>query len=221
MKFKAIAERKGRSIVTIHDIIYRKTWQHVASGLYPAPVTDGRSHRKFKHGLSDEDVETLCQLHHAQGINFYQLSQRYAIDWLMAERIYHRWLRDNGLHDPKPPASMKPRTKRWTSSNNQRAKKFGITTRDFTEPQWHILQWVYGYRCVYCPPDCPACATTSHELTPDHIIPFSMGGEDTATNVVPACRACNSKKTGRLPLVPMDAILARHPFATSHASPSS
>ncbi len=220
MKLKAIADLKGRNIVTIHDIIYRKHRKHVAPGLYPAPTTDGRSHRKFKHGLSDEQVTHLCLQHHAEGINFHRLSQAYGIDWLMAERIYNRWLREQGFPDPKPPVAITPISKQWATSNRQRAKKFGITISDFTEPQWHVIEHAYGYRCVYCLPECAACISTSHELVPDHIISFPLGGPNTAANVVPACRFCNSKKSNGPPPYPMDSILAQHPFrATVPALP--
>ena len=211
LKPKDIANRKGRSIVTIHDIIHRKTWKFVAPGLYPAPTTDGRSHRRFKHTLSEAMITKLCLQRQTDGATFHSLGKAYGIDHMMAERIYNRWLRNQGHTDPKPPAPLKPRVKKWTTSNKQRAKKYGVPS-DFTEPQWHVIQWAYGYRCVYCPDDCISCATTSHELTPDHIIPFSLGGPDTASNVVPACRLCNSLKNDGLPTIPIDAILAKHPF---------
>jgi 5-methylcytosine-specific restriction endonuclease McrA len=44
---------------------------------------------------------------------------------------------------------------------------------------------VYGELCAYgaAPAD-----------TADHVVPKSRGGTDDKDNVVPACRACNSKK---------------------------
>lgn len=47
-----------------------------------------------------------------------------------------------------------------------------------------------GGRCHYC-----------HEfkpLTMDHVIPVSKGGPHTASNIVPACQPCNSRKGARL-----------------------
>lgn len=45
-------------------------------------------------------------------------------------------------------------------------------------------------RCVYC-------GDPSEEM--DHVIPFSDGGADALSNLVPACRACNRQKRNRNP----------------------
>jgi 5-methylcytosine-specific restriction endonuclease McrA len=47
-----------------------------------------------------------------------------------------------------------------------------------------------GYRCQYC----------GHQAENlDHVVPRSQGGEHSWTNVVAACRRCNTKKGGRTP----------------------
>ncbi len=48
--------------------------------------------------------------------------------------------------------------------------------------------------CAYC-----ATRIRERELSRDHIVPLSRGGEDRWMNVVTACRACNSKKDNRTP----------------------
>ena len=40
---------------------------------------------------------------------------------------------------------------------------------------------------------CLICGTT-HRLTLDHIVPFSMGGEDTIDNLRTLCGSCNSRR---------------------------
>ena len=50
------------------------------------------------------------------------------------------------------------------------------------------------YLCLYCGRRC-----TRGELTRDHVMPLSRGGQDTWENVVSACLACNLKKGGRSP----------------------
>ena len=50
------------------------------------------------------------------------------------------------------------------------------------------------YLCAYC-----ARRFKFHELTRDHIIPTSKSGKDTWTNVVAACKSCNSIKGDSLP----------------------
>jgi 5-methylcytosine-specific restriction endonuclease McrA len=47
-----------------------------------------------------------------------------------------------------------------------------------------------GHRCQYC-------SRGDTTLTVDHIIPKSMGGEDTWENLVTACVECNNRKGSR------------------------
>ncbi len=49
-----------------------------------------------------------------------------------------------------------------------------------------------GYRCQYC-------GTTAGNLTVDHIVPKSRGGNDSWENLVTACVSCNNKKGNRTP----------------------
>lgn len=49
-----------------------------------------------------------------------------------------------------------------------------------------------GHRCAYC-------GKKVSELTLDHILPRSRGGEDTWDNLVACCLRCNNKKGNRTP----------------------
>jgi len=49
-----------------------------------------------------------------------------------------------------------------------------------------------GHTCQYC-------GYTGEDLTLDHVLPRSRGGEDTWENVVTACVRCNVKKGNRTP----------------------
>lgn len=51
-----------------------------------------------------------------------------------------------------------------------------------------------GHICMYCGEMFP-----ERELSRDHVIPLVKGGRDTWTNVVAACKYCNSRKGGRTP----------------------
>lgn len=46
----------------------------------------------------------------------------------------------------------------------------------------------FNYRCAYCGVKPP-------RLDPDHVIPLSKGGPDSATNLLPSCPPCNSSKS--------------------------
>lgn len=50
-------------------------------------------------------------------------------------------------------------------------------------------------RCHYCD-----CQVGSRGLSMDHVVPLVRGGRSSRGNVVPACKACNSKKKSLLPV---------------------
>ena len=51
-----------------------------------------------------------------------------------------------------------------------------------------------GHRCQYCGRQLP-----TSQLSLDHVVPRSRGGETTWENVVASCYRCNTKKGGRTP----------------------
>jgi 5-methylcytosine-specific restriction endonuclease McrA len=72
----------------------------------------------------------------------------------------------------------------------RRARKRSVVS-DLTKDQWAEIVKSFGGRCAYC-----GCLRA---LTMDHVIPLVLGGGHTASNIVPACRSCNSSKQDRLP----------------------
>lgn len=81
-----------------------------------------------------------------------------------------------------------------------RAKKRQARRNDLTAAQWEEIKAHYGHRCVYC-------GRKMQRLTKDHIIPLINGGAHTASNIVPACLSCNSKKHDGPPLKPVQPLL--------------
>lgn len=51
-----------------------------------------------------------------------------------------------------------------------------------------------GHMCMYCGVELP-----DGQLTRDHVKPISRGGRDRWSNVVSACRGCNTRKGNRTP----------------------
>ena len=49
-----------------------------------------------------------------------------------------------------------------------------------------------NYECIYC-----GEKHYEHDLTIDHVLPRTMGGNDITSNCVPACRSCNQSKGSR------------------------
>ncbi len=86
------------------------------------------------------------------------------------------------------------------SSNKKRARKRGAVVNDLTAAQWAAIKEHYKHCCVYC-------GKQQERLTQDHLTPLSKGGNHTVSNVVPACRSCNSKKHAGPVLVPVQPLL--------------
>lgn len=63
------------------------------------------------------------------------------------------------------------------------------------------------FRCQYCGDKKPAA-----ELTLDHVLPRSRGGDNSPVNIVTACLQCNSRKRDRTPAE------ARMPLLTSQTA---
>lgn len=71
----------------------------------------------------------------------------------------------------------------------RRARKMNVEST-LTRTQWERILRRYGYRCLAC--------GSSENLTIDHVVPISKGGEDTERNVQPLCGSCNSSKGVRV-----------------------
>lgn len=86
------------------------------------------------------------------------------------------------------------------AEQKRRAKKKGSPVCDLTRQQWESIKAAYGHRCVYC-------GVKSKRLTQDHLLSLHRGGSHTASNIVPACNPCNSRKHAGPPLVPVQPVL--------------
>jgi hypothetical protein len=71
-------------------------------------------------------------------------------------------------------------------SQNRRALEFGAGGR-LTAAEWSEILAVFDGRCGYC-------LERSDSLEKDHVIALTRGGTNDASNIVPACRACNARK---------------------------
>ncbi len=66
--------------------------------------------------------------------------------------------------------------------------------RALRQSQWWKRRLAAGI-CHYC-----GRQVGARQLTMDHVVPLVRGGRSTRGNVVPACKACNSKKQLLLPV---------------------
>lgn len=76
-----------------------------------------------------------------------------------------------------------------SSYNRRRARLHSSDSPGVTVAEWKAILEYFGYVCAYC-----LRTPENGSLTRDHIIALSRGGLDEPSNVVPACRSCNSKK---------------------------
>ena len=62
--------------------------------------------------------------------------------------------------------------------------------KGITNQQWDKILRIYNFHCAYC--------GIKGNMTIDHVIPLSKGGEHCIENVVPACIECNRAKSTSL-----------------------
>lgn len=85
----------------------------------------------------------------------------------------------------------------WRAANRARSRK---KSRDrdarkaaargkHTFEQWMCRVVYYGWMCVYC-----GKSLTDQTLSQDHAIPLCRGGTNFASNLLPACKRCNTSK---------------------------
>ena len=68
------------------------------------------------------------------------------------------------------------------------------SARELRQSQWWKRRIADGV-CYYC-----RCVVGHRSLTMDHLVPLGRGGRSTRGNVVPACKACNTKKKSLVPV---------------------
>jgi 5-methylcytosine-specific restriction endonuclease McrA len=73
------------------------------------------------------------------------------------------------------------------ATKRRQARVRNAPVSDLTAKQWREIVATFNGHCAYC-------TKLTDDLTQDHVIPVSRQGEHTASNVVPACRSCNSQK---------------------------
>jgi hypothetical protein len=74
---------------------------------------------------------------------------------------------------------------------------------DFSDAQWLEILRNFEGKCAYC-------HERKQPLAREHMIPLSRGGDNTATNIVPSCVSCNSRKGTKTPLEFFASLLSRN-----------
>jgi 5-methylcytosine-specific restriction protein A len=82
----------------------------------------------------------------------------------------------------------------FISVDEKHIKHEKAKARELRNSQWWKRKRSPGI-CYYCNGTFPPA-----ELTMDHLVPIGRGGKSSQGNVVPACKACNTKKKYLLPM---------------------
>lgn len=112
-----------------------------------------------------------------------RMRERWANDIAFRERR-KRQRRESGLRrSPEIKAAVRRRAT---------LRKWGIAGEGHTPDQWIAICIEHGEACGYCGAEL--------DLSRDHMVPLSRGGDDSITNIAPACLTCNSSKNAKMPL---------------------
>jgi 5-methylcytosine-specific restriction endonuclease McrA len=82
----------------------------------------------------------------------------------------------------------------FVAADEAHIKREKAKAREIRSSPWWKRKRSTG-RCYYCGGKFPA-----GELTMDHLVPLTRGGMSVRSNIVPACKECNSKKKYLLPI---------------------
>lgn len=81
---------------------------------------------------------------------------------------------------------------RRTHPEQEKAKKHKRRARESAAGHFSAYDW--KMICVTADYCCLRCGAQGVKLTPDHIIPLSLGGSNHRSNIQPLCMPCNQKK---------------------------
>jgi len=123
-------------------------------------------------GLTDEKITDICEYDDG---NFAEILRE--TGWLDGEAgacVVHEWAE----HQPEIIESVRMRDKKYRKATWARVRR-----------QVAVVLLTPDAKCVYC--------GSVEDLTLDHIKPQSLGGTHDISNLVVACRTCNSSKNDK------------------------
>jgi 5-methylcytosine-specific restriction endonuclease McrA len=168
---------------------------------------ENKPHSAFsKKSAQPDGLRTRCrQCEKARKRSYYQQNAERAREWqkqyyqthIEARRRYTHTYRNRDrqhIRELDRAWRIKNPDKLAAKQNRYDARK-RLLPQQLTLEQWQWLLDQTNHCCVYC---------GKHEseigrLQQEHVIPLSRRGAYTITNIVPACRPCNSRKKDRTP----------------------
>lgn len=113
-----------------------------------------------------------------------------------------RWMQK---HYSENPERFLEQSRQWRKENpdkivaarhRRRSKSLGV----FTSEQWAKLKILYKNACLGCHRSEEELIKCGLKLTPDHVIPISLGGSNLIDNIQPLCfgkGGCNNRKSNK------------------------
>lgn len=105
-----------------------------------------------------------------------------------------QWNKDNPDYKSQWKKTSKGKACAQRYKFKRKAKKH-IAVNTLTSKEWLDILIAHEFKCIYC-----GKHFSKFEMTKEHIIPVSVGGNNTKENVVPACMKCNAKMKDNLEL---------------------
>ncbi|KKS36284.1 MAG: hypothetical protein UV00_C0028G0003 [candidate division WWE3 bacterium GW2011_GWF1_42_14] len=118
----------------------------------------------------------------------------YARDWYQGHCSNNEEYRINNSVRAKKHRIANQYTDRYKTSQNIKSQRRRSLKNKListlTAKEWTAIKQDFNNTCAYC--------GEREVLTQDHFIPLKVGGEYAITNIIPACKSCNSQKSAKL-----------------------
>jgi 5-methylcytosine-specific restriction endonuclease McrA len=155
---------------------------------------------EWQHQYEINHIDEKKEYLHKYYVSHFDVYKERRKNWILAhpereKENTHRWNINN-------PEKIKKYDRKWAAShpdkiieksNRRRARKAAASGSGITAKQERQLKEEYSHRCAYCGKQKP--------LALDHVVPLSRGGAHDISNVVPACKSCNSSKHNKSLLI--------------------
>lgn len=201
---------EGRAKKAASDRIYRQTHKNTTPEFRAKKAANTRAwyqanreraltrHKAYYQANKEREAEKRREWYKKNGDAVKaKLRATHAADPLPRRQKNRAWQIAN-------PNAAKEILRRWKDANPERRKELGTLCAhrrralllkcegSHTSKEWKDVLEAHGHRCHWC--------GAKGKLTRDHYIPLTRGGTNFASNLVPACRPCNSRKTDRDPV---------------------
>lgn len=154
------------------------------------PYTEFNKNDRYRDGYSSwcrvcmNAYRKVWEQNHASTRRIYQRA------WHRNKRLdpdYRLYNNAQILSSRKKDPLFADKKKQWES---KRRCKIASSSTHFTASEWRGLCKKYNLRCLAC--------GEQKKLTPDHIVPLALNGDNSISNIQPLCINCNSSKKTKI-----------------------